>query len=79
MGSDSYRYGYTGISDALDQYDAPMDGAAKTRGRKADFEPKPCDRCLVGNHHLCTGVGCYRCPTPHRMHGGGGPTPKGRP
>jgi hypothetical protein len=22
----------------------------------------PCDACRVGSHHLCTKVGCYRCP-----------------
>lgn len=28
----------------------------------AGLPPRLCGWCLVGSHHMCTGVGCWRCP-----------------
>lgn len=41
--------------------------------------PKPCDHCLDGDPHLCTGVRCYRCPCPcgTRRHGLSAAAPEG--
>jgi|GEM_PF-6555184 len=46
---------------------APSGGVrASTAGSR---RPNLCDHCRSGDHHLCTGVGCYGCPGPHRRHG----------
>jgi hypothetical protein len=38
----------------------PPEPAPVTSGRLG-----PCFACRCGNHHLCTKVGCYRCPPVH--------------
>lgn len=29
----------------------------------------PCSHCVLGAHHMCTGVGCFGCQAEHRGYG----------
>lgn len=35
---------------------------APTGGEGSDAPPNLCEHCELGQHHLCTGIECYRCP-----------------
>lgn len=45
--------------------DAPRDGVTREElaGRfERGGSLGPCEWCLAGLHHICTGVNCYKCP-----------------